>query len=196
MSEMERHDPIALFREWFEEARQNESGDPTAFALATATPDGRPSARMVLLKGADERGFIFYTNLESRKSAELEANPWAALCFHWKAIERQVRIEGRVDPVGADEADSYFATRDRLTRIGAWASQQSQIMGNPHELEKRVAEMTLKFNLGSVPRPDFWSGYRVRPERIEFWRSKKFRLHERVLYTRGDAGWTTQRLYP
>jgi pyridoxamine 5'-phosphate oxidase len=166
--------------------------------LATATPDGRPSARMVLLKGVDARGFVFYTNLESRKGAELSANPYAALCFHWKTLTRSVRIEGRVEPVSAEEADAYFASRPRGSRIGAWASKQSRPLESRLALEKRVAEFGLKFAVGEIPRPPFWSGFRLVPVRIEFWRDMPFRLHERLLFSREgpDAPWRTEMLYP
>jgi pyridoxamine 5'-phosphate oxidase len=189
-------DPIVLFRDWLAEAEKSESRDPTAMTLATATPDGRPSARMVLLKGVDERGFIFYTNLGSRKARELEANRQAALCFHWKSANRQVRVEGTAEPVGDAEADAYFASRPRMARIGAWASKQSQSLEGMFELEARVVKFTAKFNVGDVPRPGFWSGYRIRPASIEFWEEKQFRLHERVVFEMIDGAWTTKRLFP
>ncbi len=189
-------DPIALFRDWLAQAEKSESRDPTAMTLATATPDGQPSARMVLLKGVDERGFTFYTNLGSRKARELEANRKAALCFHWKSSNRQVRVEGTVEPVGDAEADAYFASRPRMTQIGAWASKQSQPLEGMFELEARVVKFTAKFNVGEVPRPRFWSGYRVRPARIEFWEEKQFRLHERVAFDLVDGAWITRRLFP
>jgi pyridoxamine 5'-phosphate oxidase len=191
-------DPIALFESWLAEARQGEPNDPEAVCLATATPDGRPSARMVLLKGVDARGFVFYTNLESRKASELAANPQAALCFHWKSLARSVRVEGPVERVSAAEADAYFASRPRGSRIGAWASAQSRPLEGRWALEKRVAECTLRFGLGEIPRPPFWSGFRVLPVRIEFWRNMPFRLHERRLFHRDgeDGAWRLELLYP
>jgi pyridoxamine 5'-phosphate oxidase len=189
-------DPLVLFREWLAEATQREPNDPTAMALATVGADGQPSARMVLLKGVDEQGFVFYTNLESQKAAELAANPRASLLFHWKSLRRQVRIEGTVTGVSDAEADAYFASRPRGAQIGAWASRQSRPLESRFALEKRVAEYTAKFGLGSVPRPAFWSGYRVTPERIEFWQDRPFRLHDRLLYTRVREGWRTDKLYP
>lgn len=191
-------DPIARFEAWMAEAATSEPNDPNAMCLATATPDGRPSARMVLLKGVDARGFVFYTNLESRKGAELSANPYAALCFHWKTLTRSVRIEGRVEPVSAEEADAYFASRPRGSRIGAWASKQSRPLESRLALEKRVAEFGLKFAVGEIPRPPFWSGFRLVPVRIEFWRDMPFRLHERLVFLREgpDAPWRTEMLYP
>lgn len=194
----EPDDPIARFEAWMAEAGKTEPNDPNAVCLATSTPDGRPSARMVLLKGVDARGFVFYTNLESRKGGELAANPHAALCFHWKGIGRSVRVEGPVEPVTPEEADAYYASRSRGSRIGAWASKQSRPLEGRWALEKAVAEYTLKFGIGEVPRPDFWSGFRVLPRRIEFWRNMPFRLHERVVFQRADAAqpWRTELLYP
>jgi len=188
--------PISLFHEWLAEAEKNEINDPTAMSLATATKDGIPSVRMVLLKGADEKGFVFYTNLGSRKAGELEENPHAALCLHWKSLRKQVRVEGEVEPVTAGEADSYFQSRARVSRIGAWASKQSQELEGRWELEKRVAEYTAKFGVGEIPRPDFWSGFRLKPRKIEFWADQKFRLHDRIVYRMGEDGWETVRLYP
>ncbi|MCE2510284.1 MAG: pyridoxamine 5'-phosphate oxidase [Alphaproteobacteria bacterium] len=196
MFEKEEKDPIALFTAWFEEACASEPKIPDAVALATVGKDGAPSARMVLLKAVDGRGFVFYTNLESDKARELRENPRAALCFYWKSLDRQVRVSGRVEPVSEGEADAYFATRDRLSQIGAWASKQSRPLEGRLELEKRVAEFTLKFGVGAVPRPDFWSGYRVVPERIEFWSQAAFRLHDRLVYDRDGDGWQMKRLYP
>ncbi|MBX9702508.1 MAG: pyridoxamine 5'-phosphate oxidase [Acetobacteraceae bacterium] len=194
------HDPIARFAAWIAEAERAEPNDANAVCLATATPDGRPSARMVLLKGVDARGFVFYTNLESRKGAELQANPNAALCFHWKSLHRSVRVEGAVEPVSGEEADAYYASRARGSRIGAWASRQSRPLEGRWALEKAVAEYTLKFGLGEIPRPSFWSGFRLLPRRIEFWRDMPFRLHDRqVFHNEGqgdDASWRIEALYP
>ena len=189
-------DPIALFRVWLTAAEKSEPNDPNAMTLATATPEGVPSARMVLLKEVDERGFAFYTNLASRKATELNANSRAALCFHWKTLHRQVLVEGTMKPVDEAEADAYFASRPRMSRIGAWASQQSRPLAGRFELEKRVAEFTARFHVGSVPRPDFWSGFRLLPEQIEFWRERPFRLHDRMVYHRHEGGWLIERLYP
>jgi pyridoxamine 5'-phosphate oxidase len=190
-------DPFAVFKTWLQEATEKEPNDPTAVALATVGQDGMPSLRMVLLKGFDERGFVFYTNLNSQKGRELAANGKAALCFHWKSLQRQVRIQGHVSLVGDDEADAYFKSRARDSRIGAWASRQSEPMEGRWELEKRVASYALKFGIGEIPRPDFWSGFRVAPERIEFWKAHPFRLHERLVLTRNAAGgWDREVLYP
>ncbi len=196
MNEASTADPVALFRQWLKEAEASEPSDPTAAALATADASGAPSARMVLLKDADERGFVFYTNLESRKGGELKANPRVALCFHWKSLRRQVRIEGVVSPVADAEADAYFATRPRQAQIGTWASQQSRPLAGVFELERRVAQYAAKFGLGKVPRPPFWSGFRIAAQRIEFWRERPFRLHERLVFRRSVDGWVTERLYP
>ena len=196
MNEGSNADPIALFHAWFKEAEASEPAEANAAALATADARGVPSARMVLLKDADERGFVFYTNLESRKGGELAANPHAALCFHWKSLRRQVRVEGSVERVSDGEADAYFATRPRQSQIGAWASAQSRPLAGIFELERKVAQFAAKFGLGKVPRPAFWSGFRIRPERIEFWRDRPFRLHERLIFARGEEGWRTERLYP
>ena len=189
-------DPIAQFRAWLAEAEAREPNDPNAMTLASATASGVPSARMVLLKGVDERGFVFYTNHESRKGLELKANPRAALLFHWKSLRRQVRVEGAVETVTDAEADAYFATRPRLAQIGAWASAQSRPLEGRFELERRVAVYTAKYAIGAVPRPPYWSGFRVVPESIEFWTSHEFRLHDRLVYTRSKVGWTTGNLYP
>jgi pyridoxamine 5'-phosphate oxidase len=197
---MDIADPIARFEAWMAEAAKTEPNDPNAVCLATATPDGRPSARMVLLKGVDADrpggGFVFYTNLESRKGGELAANPQAALCFHWKTLARSVRVEGPVERVSDAEADAYYASRHRSSRIGAWASQQSRPLEGRWALEKRVAEYTLKFGLGEIPRPPFWSGFRLLPRRIEFWRDMPFRLHERQVFHREGEAWRTETLFP
>ena len=189
-------DPIELFKDWMGEADRTEPSDANAMNLATVNADGMPSSRMVLLKDVDQCGFTFYTNLGSHKAQDLAANPRAALCFHWKFLKRQIRIEGTIEAVDEEEADAYFASRDRASRIGAWASKQSQVLVGRFDLEKRVAEFTAKFHIGEVPRPEFWSGYRVFPVLIEFWTDKPFRLHERLVYHRADDGWTAETLYP
>jgi len=191
-------DPFALFGAWFTEAEASEPNDPNAMALATVAADGMPSVRMVLLKGFDKTGFVFFTNLESRKGEQLKANPKAALCFHWKTLQRSVRVEGSVTPVSPAEADAYFATRARSSRIGAWASKQSRPLASRFDLERRIAEYTARFGLGEVPRPPFWSGFRLAPLRIEFWKNGAFRLHDRLVFTRADLaeGWTIERLFP
>jgi pyridoxamine 5'-phosphate oxidase len=189
-------DPIARFEAWLAEAARTEPNDPNAVCLATSTPAGAPSARMVLLKGVDAGGFVFYTNLESRKGSELAANPQAALCFHWKSLARSVRVEGTVEPVSTAEADAYYASRARGSRIGAWASRQSRPLESRFALEKAVAEYTMKFGISEIPRPEFWSGFRVIPRRIEFWRDMPFRLHDRQVFHREGAGWRIEALYP
>lgn len=191
-------DPIALFSAWLAEAKATPAiSEPTAMCLATATAEGSPSARMVLLKEHDARGFVFYTNLESRKSHNIAENPKVALCFYWMALTRQVRIEGVAAPVSAQEADAYYASRPRESRIGAWASQQSRPLGSRGELLKAVAAETLRHGIGDIPRPPFWSGWRVTPSYFEFWEQGDFRLHDRLTFTRNaEGGWDTGRLYP
>jgi pyridoxamine 5'-phosphate oxidase len=190
-------DPHALFDAWFAEARAREPSDPEAMALATADAAGRPSVRMVLLKGHDPRGFVFYTNSESRKGGALAANPQAALLFHWKSLRRQVRIEGAVTPVAAEEADAYFASRARDSQLGAWASDQSRPLESRAVFEDRFARVKADYEGDDVPRPPHWWGYRIVPDRIEFWLDRAHRLHERRLFTLGpDGGWTEGLLYP
>ena len=191
-------EPLALFAAWLEEATVTEPADAIAMTVATVDRDGLPNARMVLLKGLDERGFVFYTNLESRKGWELKDNPKAALVFHWKSLSRQVRVRGPVERVSDTEADEYFATRPKLSQIGAWASQQSSPLESRLAFEKAVALATAKYAIGSVPRPPFWSGFRVIPLIMEFWHDRPFRLHDRVEYRRDDFGaaWSKTRLYP
>lgn len=189
-------EPIAQFKEWLTEAEKGEGINPNAMSLATVTPDGAPDVRMVLLKVADERGFVFYTNSESRKGIELKAVPKAALCFYWRSLRREVRIEGSVEKTSGAEADEYFASRPRTSQIGAWASAQSRRLEGRWALEKNIANCTAKFVTGAVPRPPFWEGYRVVPERIEFWQEQRFRLHDRIVYTRSSSGWKVERLYP
>ena len=189
-------DPYQLFAAWLNEAERTEPVDPNAMALATVDAQGMPNVRIVLLKGFAADGFVFYTNLESAKGAELAANPKAALCFYWKSLERQVRVRGPVTAVAASEADAYFASRARGSRIGAWASAQSRPLESRFALEKAVAAYTAKFAVGEVPRPAHWSGFRLDPAEIEFWRAGTFRLHDRTRFTRSGGGWIETRLYP
>ncbi|MBN8919836.1 MAG: pyridoxamine 5'-phosphate oxidase [Rhizobiales bacterium] len=194
----ERSEPFALFAAWMEEAKVSEPSDPNAMAVATVDADGLPNVRMVLLKGIDERGFVFYTNLESRKGRELAAAPRAALLFHWKSLARQIRIRGAVERVSDAEADAYFATRAKLSQIGAWASRQSTPLESRLAFEKAVALATAKYALGTVPRPPYWSGFRVVPAIMEFWHDRPFRLHDRIEFRREALGaaWNKTRLYP
>lgn len=188
--------PFDKFTEWFEKALESED-IANAMALATADGRGYPSVRMVLLKGHGPDGFVFYTNLDSRKGGELKENPRAALCFHWKSLNRQIRIEGDIEPVSDEMADDYFASRPRDSRIGAWASKQSQVVEGPMAFEKSIAKYTAKYAVGDIPRPDNWSGFYLRPEAIEFWEDRRFRLHERLVYRKDDQGnWMTEKLYP
>jgi pyridoxamine 5'-phosphate oxidase len=193
-----KDDPLALFADWYAEAEKSEPNDPSAMALATVGLDGTPSCRMVLLKAFDASGFVFYTNYESRKGSQLLAHPKAALLFHWKSLRRQVRLEGSIAQTTPEEADAYFATRDRGSQIGAWASEQSRPLESRFALEKRVAEFTARHVIGKVPRPPYWSGFRLQPLLIEFWQDGAFRLHDRLEYSRPAAGapWSTRTLYP
>jgi pyridoxamine 5'-phosphate oxidase len=189
-------DPIAQFRRWFDDALAAGLREPNAMTLATATPDGRPSARVVLLKGFDERGFVFYTNYEGRKGEELEENPYCALVFYWAELERQVRVEGRVSRVPKRESDEYFGSRPRGSRLGAWASEQSRPVGGREVLEERLRALEAEYEAREVPRPPFWGGYRVEPEVIEFWQGRENRLHDRLVYRRSGGGWGRERLQP
>jgi pyridoxamine 5'-phosphate oxidase len=194
----EADEPLRLFAAWFEDARKAEPNDPEAMALATVDAGGLPNLRMVLLKGFDERGFVFYSNEASQKGRELAANPKAALAFHWKSLRRQVRLRGAVTAVGAGEADAYFASRPRAAQIGAWASRQSRPLENRLAFEKAIAIHAAKFAIGAVPRPPFWVGYRLTPTVMEFWQDRSYRLHDRVEFRRPEPGaaWTRMRLYP
>lgn len=191
-------DPFGLFDAWFRQASASEPSDPNAMALATVDPDGLPDVRMVLMKGVDPSGFVFYTNSESAKGGELAANMKAAANFHWKSLRRQVRLRGPVEQVSDAEADAYFRSRARDSRIGAWASQQSRPLESRAKLEEAVAAYTEKFGEGEIPRPPYWGGYRLTPTEIEFWQDVQFRLHDRVLFTRAREGepWRRERLYP
>jgi pyridoxamine 5'-phosphate oxidase len=193
----ESAEPFRLFGAWFEDASKSEINDPNGVALATVDPEGMPDVRMVLLKGFDEQGFVFYTNFESAKGRQILATRKAAMCFHWKSLRRQVRIRGPVEMVSEAEADAYFATRARGSRIGAWASKQSRPLESRFALEKAVAEYTARHMIGDIPRPSYWSGFRIMPQTIEFWHDRPFRLHDRVMFSRNEAGgWDKTRLYP
>ena len=192
----ESAEPLHLFHAWMAEAKGAEPNDPNAMALATVDADGLPDVRMVLLKGVDDRGFVFYTNTESAKGVELASQPKAAVVFHWKSLRRQIRLRGPVERVSAEEADAYFASRPRDSRIGAWASQQSRPLESRFALEKAVALQTAKHAIGEIPRPPYWTGFRITPVAMEFWQDKPFRLHDRVRFTRAGDGWERQRLYP
>jgi pyridoxamine 5'-phosphate oxidase len=192
----ESQEPYRLFANWLEEATASELNDPNALALATVDADGMPNVRMVLLKGFDERGFVFYTNFESQKGREILGSMKAAMCFHWKSLRRQVRVRGPVEQVSDAEADEYYASRPRGSRIGAWASRQSRPLESRFALEKAVAEYTAKHAIGEIPRPEHWSGFRILPQSIEFWHDRPFRLHDRVVFTRTQDDWDKTRLYP
>jgi pyridoxamine 5'-phosphate oxidase len=198
LSRLPSADPFTLFTEWLADARRTEINDPNAMTLATIRADGAPDARIVLLKGHDERGLVFYTNYESRKGKQLLEDPRATLVFHWKSLQRQVRVVGEVVLVTPDEADAYFVSRPRLSKVGAWASDQSRPLAERAELERRLAEAEARFPGDDVPRPPHWSGFRVIPLRFEFWREMPYRLHDRLIFTRGAAGesWSTGRLFP
>ncbi len=191
-------EPLRLFAAWFAEAKRAEPVNPEAMTLATVDAEGRPDARMVLLKAFDERGFVFYSNAESAKGRELAATPQAALTFYWKSLQRQVRLRGHVEAVSGAEADAYFATRSRMAQIGAWASKQSAALESRLAFEKAIARYTAKYAIGTVPRPPYWVGYRVVPSEIEFWQERQFRLHDRIVFAReaANAPWTKTRLYP
>jgi pyridoxamine 5'-phosphate oxidase len=188
--------PIALFKEWYDKAQQLKVTEPTAMTLATATKDGIPSARVILLKGYDERGFCFYTNFGSRKGHELLENPNAALCFYWDELGQQIRIEGAVEKVTEQEADSYFSTRQRGSQIGAWASKQSQVMEDEMDFPNRIKQVTEQFAGQVIQRPPYWHGFRLIPKRMEFWENRQFRLHKRLVYTKAGDKWETNILYP
>ncbi|MBB3454227.1 pyridoxamine 5'-phosphate oxidase [Rhizobium sp. BK313] len=194
----EQNEPFALFATWLREAEATEPNDPNAVALATVDKDGLPNVRMVLLKGFDSQGFVFYTNFESQKGQEILSQKKAAMCFHWKSLRRQVRLRGLVEVVSEKEADEYFKTRARGSRIGAWASKQSRPLEGRFALEKAVAEYTARYAIGDIPRPPYWSGFRIRPLSIEFWHDRQFRLHDRVEFRRDvpEGAWEKVRMYP
>jgi pyridoxamine 5'-phosphate oxidase len=194
----EQNEPFQLFANWLKEAEASEINDPNAVALATVDEDGLPNVRMVLLKGFDQDGFVFYTNFESQKGREVLGQKKAAMCFHWKTLRRQVRLRGPVEVVSSEEADAYFQTRARGSRIGAWASKQSRPLESRFALEKAVAEYTARYAIGEIPRPAHWSGFRIRPLSIEFWKDQKFRLHDRIEFRRSEpqGGWDKVRMYP
>jgi pyridoxamine 5'-phosphate oxidase len=193
----EAAEPFRLFAEWLDDAVKSEPNDPNSVALATVDEEGMPDVRMVLLKGFDEQGFVFYTNFESTKGREILSSMKAAMCFHWKSLRRQVRVRGPVEIVSDAEADAYYATRPRGSRIGAWASKQSRPLESRFALEKAVAEYTARYAIGEIPRPPYWSGFRIKPQTIEFWHDRPFRLHDRIMFSRTDAGvWEKTRLYP
>ena len=192
----EASEPLTLFANWFGDAEKTEPNDPNAVALATVDADGLPDVRMVLLKGYDERGFVFYTNFESAKGVEILGSMKAAMCFHWKSLRRQVRLRGPVEIVSDEEADAYYASRARGSRIGAWASKQSRPLESRFALEKAVTEYTARHAIGDIPRPPYWSGFRIMPQTIEFWHDRPFRLHDRLVFSRDGEGWRTTRLYP
>lgn len=194
----EQNEPFQLFADWLKEAEASEINDPNAVALATVDEDGLPNVRMVLLKGFDQDGFVFYTNFESQKGREVLGQKKAAMCFHWKTLRRQVRLRGPVEVVSEEEADAYYKTRARGSRIGAWASKQSRPLESRFALEKAVAEYTARYAIGEIPRPPHWSGFRIKPTSIEFWKDQKFRLHDRIEFRRAtpEGGWDKVRMYP
>ncbi|MFO7481469.1 pyridoxamine 5'-phosphate oxidase [Oceanibaculum nanhaiense] len=196
MSDTQHDDPFDLFAKWFGEAKEKEINDPNAMAVASVDASGRPSIRMVLLKDFDAGGFVFYTNYESRKGTEILGNPQTALLFHWKSLRRQVRIEGPVEKVSDAEADDYFHSRPRQSQIGAWASQQSRPLESRFALEKAVAKYAAQYPVGTIPRPPYWSGFRIRPDYFEFWEDRPFRLHDRLIFKPAGNGWATEKLYP
>lgn len=193
----EADEPLKLFAAWMDDAAKSEPNDHTAVALASVDDEGLPDVRMVLLKGFDERGFVFYTNFESQKGVEILSSMKAAMCFHWKSLRRQIRLRGPVEQVSDAEADAYYESRPRGSRIGAWASKQSRPLESRFALEKAVAEYTAKHPIGSIPRPKHWSGFRIKPTSMEFWHDRPFRLHDRIMFSReADGGWIKTRLYP